>query len=326
MPSYVPTLRRFSPGQVWLDTGRRPINAHGGGILRHGGTYYWYGEHKSGATYDGGLLDRVDVVGIHLYTSTDLLNWDDQGLVLRAVPNDPKHDLHPSRVLERPKVVHCPLTGKFVMWMHVDDAGYARARAGVAVADSPFGPFEYRGSVKPSGQDSRDQTVFVDDDGQAYRIYASEGNATTRITLLTDDFLQHTDKDVRVFEDQSMEAHAVFKRRGRYYLIASGCSGWDPNPARCAVADSIWGPWTQLGNPCVGAGAETTFRAQSTFVLPVGGTEDGFILMADRWNRKALHTSTYVWLPIDFAGDEPHVRWLDHWDLGVFAEAEEVRK
>ena len=100
-------------------------------------------------------------------------------------------------------------------------------------------------------------------------------------------------------------------------MIASGCSGWDPNAARCAVADSIWGPWTELGNPCVGPGAETTFRSQGTFVLPVEGDGDTFIFMADRWNRKALHASTYVWLPIRFDGDRPRIEWADEWHLGM---------
>jgi hypothetical protein len=308
-------MKRFTPGQVWLDTAGDPIDAHGGGVMRHEGVYYWYGEHKNGKTYNDGNWDRVDVVGIRLYSSTDLLNWADRGVVLAAVDGDPSHDLHPSRILERPKVAYCAATGKFVMWVHIDDAGYLTARAGVAVADSPEGPFSYLGSVKPDGEDSRDQTLFVDDDGTAYRVYASEGNATTRISLLTPDYLEHSGVAVRAFEGRSMEAQAVFKRKGRYYMIASGCSGWDPNAARCAVADSVWGPWTELGSPCEGPGAETTFGAQSTFVLPVAGADDAFIFMADRWNPKALYASTYVWLPIRFVNDVPRIEWADEWEL-----------
>ena len=40
----------FRPGEVWNDTAGKPINAHGGGILFHEGTYYWYGENKEGRT------------------------------------------------------------------------------------------------------------------------------------------------------------------------------------------------------------------------------------------------------------------------------------
>ena len=37
----------FQPGKIWKDTDGTHINAHGGGVLYHQGTYYWYGEHKT---------------------------------------------------------------------------------------------------------------------------------------------------------------------------------------------------------------------------------------------------------------------------------------
>lgn len=42
----VTTNNAIVPGEVWNDTDGNPINAHGGGILYHEGTYYWYGEYK----------------------------------------------------------------------------------------------------------------------------------------------------------------------------------------------------------------------------------------------------------------------------------------
>ena len=113
------------------------------------------------------------------------------------------------------------------------------------------------------GQMARDMTLFVDDDGEAYHVYASEENTTLHISRLTDDYLTPAGDYVRVFPGRFMEAPALFKRQGRYYLIASGCTGWAPNAARSAVADSIWGPWTELGNPAVGPGAETTFGSRA---------------------------------------------------------------
>jgi Glycosyl hydrolases family 43 len=305
----------FRPGEIWLDTAGKPIQAHGGGMLIHKGAYYWYGENKEGPTWAG---YRVDVTGVRCYSSQDLLHWKDEGLVLKAVPDDPKHDLHPSKVCERPKVVYNARTNKFVMWMHIDSANYRAARAGVAVADKPTGPFRYLGSVRPEGQDSRDQTLFQDDDGKAYRIYSSENNDTTYISLLTDDYLKHSGKFVRVFEQKRLEAQVVFKHAGKYWLIASGCTGWDPNPAHSAVASSIWGPWTELGNPCRGPGAEITYRGQSTFVFPVAGRDGAFIFMADRWNKTNLADSRYLWLPLRFENDKPIVTWHTSWDLSVF--------
>jgi hypothetical protein len=242
----------FRPGEVWLDTAGQPINAHGGGMLFHKGTYYWYGENKEGRTWlpestkawDG---YRVDVTGIRFYSSTDLYRWTDEGLVLKAMPADPASDLYPSKVCERPKVVFNPRTKKFVMWMHIDSEDYKTARAGVAVANRPTGPFTYLESVRPEGQDSRDQTLFQDDDGKAYRIYSSENNDTTYILLLTNDYLRHSGRFARVFEKRRMEAQTDFKRGGKYWFIASNCTGWDPNPARSAVADSIWGAVDGIG-------------------------------------------------------------------------------
>ncbi len=322
-PSVTQPQRCFTPGQVWLDTGGRPINAHGGGMLYYAKTYYWYGENKEGRTWMPEVNNswdgyRVEVTGIRCYSSKDLYRWQDRGLVLKAQPKDPASDLHPSKVVERPKVAFNPRNRRFVMWMHIDTCDYQSARAGVAVADSPKGPFQYRGSVKPEGADSRDQTLFVDDDGNAYRIYSSEWNKATYISLLSDDWLAHSGKFNKVFPGQGLEAPAVFKRAGRYYLLASQVSGWDPNPALAAVADSIWGPWRALGNPCRGKDSDTTFHAQGTFVFQVVGKADAYIFMADRWNKADLPNSRYVWLPILFRDGSPQLEWVEKWDLARF--------
>ena len=313
----------FTPGEIWLDTKGRPINAHGGGMLIRNRTYYWYGENKDGCSWipdtnrkwDG---YRVEVTGIRCYTSKDLHRWKDHGLVLKAVPGDSAGDLHPSKVVERPKVAFNPKTHKFVMWMHIDTADYQSARAGVAIADSPTGRFQYLGSVKPEGADSRDQTLFVDDDGQAYRIYSSEWNKATYISLLSEDWLGHAGRYIKVFPGQSLEAQAVFKRQGKYYVFASECTGWDPNPTHAAVADSIWGPWRELGNPCVGPNADTSFQAQGTYVFQVVGKPDDYIFMADRWHKSDLPDSRYVWLPVRFGQDGPKLKWMSEWDLTFF--------
>ncbi len=174
-----------------------------------------------------------------------------------------------------------------------------------------------------TGQMARDMTLFVDDDGTAYHIYASEDNSTLHIAELTEDYTDHSGRFVRVFAARWMEAPTLFKHKGFYYFIGSGCTGWAPNAARSAVAESIWGPWMELGNPCEGPDAELTFRAQSTYVLPVQGRKGAFLFMADRWNPENAIDGRYIWLPIEFIpaadGYEPiRIRWRDQWDLGVF--------
>jgi len=315
-----PALSEFRPGQVWNDTDGKPINAHGGGVLYHEGTYYWYGELKIGKTWTpesnrgwGGT--RVEAAGVSCYSSKDLYNWKNEGVALPSVQNDPKHELHKSKVIERPKVLYNKATKKFVMWMHVDSEDYSFARAGVAVSDSPTGPFQYLGSFRPNNSMSRDMTVFMDDDGKAYLFHASENNATMHIVLLSDDYLKPTDRFARVFEGRSMEAPAVFKHKGRYYLMASGCTGWAPNAARSAVADSILGPWTELDNPCRGPEAGITFGGQSAFILPVVEKPGTFIFLGDRWKPRDLQNSLYLWLPITLTDKGFEVPWKDAWSL-----------
>lgn len=299
----------------WLDTDGNPINAHGGGMLYHDGKYYWYGEYKTGKTVlpDWATWEcyRTDVTGVSCYSSPDLKNWTFEGLALSADPDNPESDLHPSKVIERPKVVYNPNTKKFVMWVHAESADYSKAAAGVAVSDTPTGPFTYIGSFRPNGAMSRDQTVFVDDDGSAYHIFSSENNQTLHIAELTDDYLLPTGRETRNFIGKSREAPAVFKRGGKYYMISS----WDPNRAELAVADSIMGRWTVLGDPCTGPEADKTFYAQSTYVLPVAGKKDAFIAMFDRWNKTDLADSRYVWLPVQFEGDAVTIPWRDSWNV-----------
>ena len=318
------TYKAFVPGEVWNDTEGNPINAHGGGILYHEGTYYWYGEYKKGKTvlpeWATWECYRTDVTGVSCYSSQDLMNWKFEGIVLPAVKDDASHDLHPSKVLERPKVIYNSKTGKFVMWAHVESADYSKACAGVAVSDSPTGPFTYLGSFRPNNAMSRDQTVFVDDDGRAYQFYSSENNATLYISELTDDYLRPSGRFTRNFIGASREAPAVFKHGGKYYMLSSGCTGWDPNQAELAVADSIMGPWKVLGNPCTGTDADKTFYAQSTYVQQVYGKKDCYIALFDRWNKKDLENSRYVWLPLSFESGKISIPWRAEWNLDSFAD------
>lgn len=313
------SINEFKPGEVMYDTDGKVINAHGGGIMYFKDTYYWYGEAKGDSTY---LFEevktwecyRADAKGVSCYSSTNLLDWKFEGLVL-STEKDPNSDLHPSQVIERPKVIYNDRTGKFVMWLHIESPDYEKGMAGVAICDSPTGKFTYLGAIKPNNGDSRDQTLFRDDDGRAYHIHSSEWNRTLYIGLLNEDYTHPSGIFTRNFINESREAPAVFKHKGKYYLISSGCTGWDPNTASLAVADSMLGEWTTLGNPCRGKDADSTFYAQSTFVLPIAGEENSYIAMFDRWNKKKLIDSRYVWLPVEFEGNIPYIAWQDEWSL-----------
>ena len=310
----------FEPGKIWNDTEGNPINAHGGGILYYNGTYYWYGEIKKGKSWfvPGSNWEnyRVNAGGVSCYSSKDLVNWKYEGAALSPNTTDSTSDLHISKVIERPKVLFNKNTGKFVMWLHIDAADYKYARSGVAVSDNPAGPFKYIRSERPNGNMARDMTIFQDDDGKAWHFYSSEENATMHICLLSDDYTAHTTTEKRILIGKSREAPAVFKNGNRYYLITSGCTGWSPNPAAYAVADSIMGQWTAGTNPCVGAGSDKTWASQSTYVIPVQGHENSYIFIADRWNKLDLEQSRYVWLPLHMNSKGiPEIEWKEKWSV-----------
>jgi hypothetical protein len=320
----------FRPGEVWLDAGGKPIQAHGGGIMSDRGTYFWYGEDRTPG----------NKTGVSCYSSTDLLNWKHEGVVF---PHDSlPADIRDSSFFERPKVVFNAQTRRYVMWMHLEQRGYHFARAGIAISDRPTGPFSWVTHMRPiaedfnfkeddpdqqkqSGGTYRDMNLFLDDDGRAYAFYSSENNATMYIVRLNREF---TGPEIpviqgktwaRILAGRMREAPAPFKHRGRYYLITSGCTGWAPNEADYAVAENILGPWESKGNPCTGAEAKTTFGSQSTCVFPLAGKPGCFIFMADRWAPRRLDDSRYVWLPLILKPDGSFtLEFRDRWDLSVF--------
>lgn len=363
MPIEAQNITEITPGKVWADNNGKHINAHGGGIIEYNGTYYWYGENRP----EKGFTTEV---GVEVFSSKDLMNWKDEGVAL-AVTEKEGDDIERGCIMERPKVVYCKKTGKFVMLFHLElkGKGYAAARVGFAESDSPTGPFRFVRSLRPNagiwpkdfskkqikiaqaqnqndykdwwtpewrvaiekgmflnrdmkgGQMSRDMTVYIDSDGKAYHIFSSEDNLTLQVAELTDDFMDYTGKYVRIAPGGQNEAPTIFKRNGKYWLIASGCTGWAPNEARMFSAKSIWGPWTQHPSPFEGeaaphkdGGANKSFGTQGTYVLPLGN--DKFVFMADIWNPQSLANSLHVWLPIDFKADgTPVIRWKNSWKL-----------
>ena len=70
---------RFYPGQVWLDTEGKRIQAHGGSVMYIDGVYYWYGENKEKTDGKNGIWHW----GVKCYSSKDLYNWKDEGIIIR---------------------------------------------------------------------------------------------------------------------------------------------------------------------------------------------------------------------------------------------------
>jgi hypothetical protein len=114
----------FKPGELWLDTEGQHINAHGGGILYHGGKYYWFGEHKV-----AGREGNKAMVGVSCYSSKDLYNWKNEGIALPVAAEGSGSDIEKGSVIERPKVIYNEKTKTFVMWFHLELKGQGYSAA-----------------------------------------------------------------------------------------------------------------------------------------------------------------------------------------------------
>jgi len=347
----------FRPGKLWFDTDGNIINAHGGGILYHEGVYYWFGEHK-GEFSNAALVGVTCYSSTDLYNwkfeSIALPVSEDENspIVKGSVIERPKV-IYNAKTNRFVMYFHLELKGQGYNAAQTGIAASdspagpytlvstARVNAGIwplnmsetqqalTQKESDFQSWtpEWIEAVKNGmmvrrdfavGQMSRDMTLYVDDDGKAYHIYASEENLTLQIAELSDDYLSHSGKYICIDPAGHNEAPALFKKDGKYFMITSGCTGWTPNEARLLVADQLMGEWKRYPNPCQGEDAELTFHTQSTYILPVQGKKDAFIFMADRWIPSNPIDGRYVWLPIQFKDGFPLLEWKNNWTLNDF--------
>ena len=215
----------IKPGNTWNDTNGSAINAHGGCVVYADGYYYWFGEQRNSNKSDG----------ISCYRSKDLYSWTklSRAVSPAGTKTDENRDIASGRTLERPKVIYNEKTKKWVMWIHWENGSdYGQAKVAVCTADKVEGPYTLVDVFRPNGCDSRDQTLFLDTDGQAYHIYSTNMNSNTNCERLTDDFLMPQEDYVVQLKGRRYEAAALFRVGDIYYGLFSGCTGWDPNPGR----------------------------------------------------------------------------------------------
>jgi beta-xylosidase len=276
-------------GAPFTDTGGSPVHAHGGGVIKVGSFFYWFGENRHPD-------NRFRYVSV--WRSTDLRNWEFRNNVLTQASHP---ELQVANI-ERPKVIFNQSTGQYVMWMHKENgSNYSEARAAVAVSSTVDGNYTYLGSFRPFNQHmSRDITAFVDDDGTGYMISAANENFDLHIYRLTPDYTDVAALVANPWPGGHREAPALFKRNGVYFMLTSGATGWSPNPARYATATNIAGPWSAMQN----AGDASTFGSQPAYVLPIQGSQTtSYLYLGDRWAGAwggPVLDSRYVWLPLTF--------------------------
>ncbi|MCJ1444787.1 MAG: hypothetical protein MMC23_005289 [Stictis urceolatum] len=284
------------PGGTWTATNTgKHIQAHGAGVIEVDGTYYLIGEDKT----DGSAFQNVNC-----YSSKDLVQW---GYVGALLTRQSSGDLGPNRVVERPKVIYNSSTKQYVLYMHIDDSSYGEAKVGVATGSSPCGTYSYRGSFQPLGQQSRDTNLFQDDDGTAYLLTEDRANGL-RIDKLSPDYL--TVSGATYLWPDAIEAPAMIKKNGVYFIFGSHLTGWDANDNVYSTSTSISGPWSSWKT--FAPSGTNTFDSQTNYILPVGSN---VMYMGDRWHSDNLMASTYIWLPLTLSGTTAsmptsYVNWL----------------
>lgn len=270
------------PGQVWLDTNGNRIQAHGGSVMYIDGVYYWYGENKEKTTGK----DDIWHWRVRCYTSTDLYNWEDKGLIIPPEPDDPASSLHPSSQMDRPHIIYNKETKKYVAWLKIMHRDGSQTET-VMTADDILGPYtKVRENLKPLGMSAGDFDLAVAPDGKAY-YYFERVHSETICADLTEDYTDVTGHYSTHFPHTQppyvREATAHMLRKGKHYLITSGTTGYLPNPSEVAIADTWHGPYTVLGNPHVGDESNTSFHSQISSIFKVPEKKDLYIACADRW-------------------------------------------
>lgn len=187
-----------------------------------------------------------------LYSTDDMVNWTDHGVILKYTDFEwAKGDAWAPQCIER--------DGKFYMYVPVISGINNRGAIGVAVADSPYGPF-YDALGEPLVQTEWgdiDPTVFIDDDGQAYLYW---GNPKLYYVKLNEDMISYSGDVVRVpmvaesFGKRENnperptsyeEGPWLYKRNNLYYLFWPG--GPLPEFIGYSTSKSPIGPWKYGG-------------------------------------------------------------------------------
>ena len=187
-----------------------------------------------------------------LYSTDDMVNWTDYGVVLSYSDFEwGKSDAWAAQCVER--------NGKFYLYVPMISKTNNRGAIGVAVADSPTGPF-YDPLGKPLVQSEWgdiDPTAFVDTDGQAYLYW---GNPKLRCVKLNEDMISYSGSiiDVPMTEESFgkregnperptlyEEGPWLYKRDKKYYLFWPG--GPLPEHIGYSMSDNPMGPWKYGG-------------------------------------------------------------------------------
>lgn len=299
-------------GVPWFDDRGEIVNAHGACIVEENGRYYLFGEWKS---------DESNAFpGFSCYSSDDLVNWKFERVVLTVQPDG---ILGPNRVGERVKVMKCPSTGEYVMYMHADDMKYKDPHIGYATCSTIAGEYKLHGPLLYEGKPIRrwDMGTYQDTDGTGYLLL--HGGIVYR---LSKDYRSAEAKVVSGISGKHGESPAMFKKDGTYFFLFSNLTSWEKNDNFYYTAPSIEGPWTKQG--FFAPEGSLTFNSQTTFVFSLKhGTDVVPMFMGDRWSfPHQASAATYVWMPMQVEGTRLSIpQYWPCWDAGQLKPADPLQ-
>lgn len=235
--------------------------------LKVGDTYYRFNFVQKPSGGFGQMIQQ---------TSTDDITYGNDKVVLSYTDHP---DLADSKFEGINILYHAP-TNKFVFWAHYENStDYTLARVSVASA-TPGENFTFHKSFRPGGNESRDISIFIDDDDSAYLISTANNNSDTILYQLTSDWLDVDHQVSVIYQNQHRELPKVIKKDGMYYLFSSQAAGWYPSIPMYSSATSMDGEWSELRV----IGNTSTFSAQSGSVMRVKpNTGDNVVMVAYRW-------------------------------------------
>ncbi|WP_321370007.1 glycoside hydrolase family 43 protein [uncultured Draconibacterium sp.] len=213
-----------------------------------------------------------------VYSSTDMVNWKEHPVPLKTSDFEwAKGDAWAAQVIER--------NGKFYWYVTVEHGSIPGKSIGVAVADSPVGPFkdalgkalitnDMTTDKTQISWDDIDPTVYIDDDGQAYLYW---GNTACYWAKLKDNMIELDGEIHSVDLPNFTEAPWIHKRGDWYYL---SYAYQFPEKIAYAMSKSITGPWEYKGILNELAGNSNTnhqaiieFNNQWYFIYHTGGIQ-----------------------------------------------------
>lgn len=297
-PSNWMTIRN---GALWVDDRGEPVQAHGAGFLQVGDTWYMIGEDRNNTW-------NPDV---NMYSTKDFVHWKFERKIIKNGVTHPS--LGNGRFIERPKLMYCRKTGKYVVWCHWEQGNYGASEAAVFYCDSVNGDYKFHWAGRPLGVKSRDCNVFVDNDGTAYFISTIEENQHLGLFRLSDDYLSAVEY-TELFKWQSREAPAIVRHGDTYFMMFSACSGWDPNQASYSYSKSLTSGWSSRAN----IGNSVAYDTQAASVLTVTGSKGtSYMYVGDRWQDPGLAESKTIMFPISFNGNSIVFDYKPQFDLDL---------